>query len=165
MKKPRISMIAAIGATNRVLGTNNDLIWKISDDLKRFKQLTTGHPIIMGRKTYESIGRPLPNRTNIVITHKYDFAPEGVKVVHSLEEAFAEASLVEQEEIFVIGGGDIYTQAIPFADRLYLTLVHEDKDGDIFFPEFFEFTKLITQEDHLDQAPPYTYVILERKEV
>jgi dihydrofolate reductase len=162
MKKPRISMVAAIGAQNRVLGKGNELIWKISDDQKRFKHITTGHPIIMGRKTYESIGRPLPNRTNIVITRKTDFTPEGIRVVHSLDEAIAEANLIEEEEIFIIGGGEIYKEALPVTDRLYLTLVHEEKDGDVFFPDYSAFQTALSREEHLESDPAYTYVVLEK---
>jgi dihydrofolate reductase len=169
MHKPKISMIAALSDTTRAIGRNNELLWKISDDLKRFKALTTGHAIVMGRKTYESIGRPLPNRTNIIITRNHNFLPEGCIVVHSLEEALETAKNVEQEnhpedqqEIFIIGGGEIYHNALPFADRLYLTLVESQADGDTHFPDFSSFTKEISKEEHLDHIPPYTYVILEK---
>jgi dihydrofolate reductase len=163
MKKPRISMIAALGTKTRVIGKGNQLIWKLPGDLPRFKALTTGHPIIMGRKTYESIGRPLPNRTNIVITRSDDFvADSSVRITHSLAEALAEAQLIEEEEIFIIGGGEIYTQALPFADRLYLTLVDDDQEGDVYFPDYSEFQKAISREEHLDHSPTYTYVVLEK---
>jgi dihydrofolate reductase len=162
MEKPRISIIAAIGAQNNALGRNNNLIWKIPGDLNRFKQLTTGHPIIMGRKTFESIGRPLPNRTNIVITRNNDFKAEGVLITHSFDEALAEAKLIEDEEIFIIGGGEIYKQALPFTHRLYLTLVHDEQDGDVYFPAYFEFQTAISREEHLDETPPFTYLVLEK---
>ncbi len=155
-------MIAAIGAQNRALGKNNDLIWKIPGDLPRFKALTSGHVIIMGRKTYESIGRPLPNRTNIIVTRNTDFKIEGCLVVHSLAEALAEANLIEEEEIFVIGGGDIYKEALPFTDRLYLTLVHDEKDADVYFPEYSAFQKSIFLVEHREDTPPHTYTILEK---
>ncbi|MCC2630884.1 MAG: dihydrofolate reductase [Candidatus Paceibacter sp.] len=156
-------MIAALGAQNRVIGKDNGLVWKISEDLKRFKQLTTGHVIIMGRKTYESIGRPLPNRTNFVITRSEDFVVDSdVRITHSVAEAIAEANLIEEEEIFIIGGGEIYAQALPFADRLYLTLVHSDEPGTVFFPEYSEFTTSIFLEEHPEHDPPYTYTVLEK---
>lgn len=125
-----ISLIAAIGKNNE-LGKDNQLLWHLPDDLKRFKELTTGHTIVMGRKTFESIGKPLPNRRNIVITRDTSYKKEGVEVIHSLEE-------VENlpEEIFIIGGGEIYAQALPFADRLYLTQVDTTLDADTFFPPF-----------------------------
>lgn len=117
---------------NNTIGKDNDLIWHLPDDLKFFKQKTSGHPIIMGRKTYESVGRPLPNRTNIIITRDKDYTVEGCVVVNSLDEAF---SVANDEEIFVVGGADIYKQALPVTDRVYLTRVHHTFDGDRFFPE------------------------------
>jgi dihydrofolate reductase len=137
---PRISIIAAIGK-NRVLGKNNKLLWHIPEDLRRFKNLTSGHPVIMGRKTYESIfamlGKPLPNRTNIVVTHLDYPAPEGVIVSHSLPEALSRAKDSKgSEEIFIIGGGQIYEAALPFTDRLYLTLIDDEQEGDTFFPPY-----------------------------
>jgi dihydrofolate reductase len=157
----RISIIAAIGK-NRELGRKNELVWAISADLKRFKQLTTGHPIIMGRKTYESIGRPLPDRTNIVITRSLDPIP-GCVVVHSIEEALQVANAEDEEEIFVIGGAEIFAQALPFTDRLYMTLVNaEDPTADVFFPAYPEFTHIIDQEEHTEHTPAYTWIALER---
>lgn len=128
-----ISIIVAI-AHNNVIGAGNSLIWHISEDLRRFKAITTGHPVIMGRKTYESIGRPLPNRTNVVITRQADFAVEGCTVVHSLQEA--SALFPENEELFIIGGGQIYAEALPLAKRLYLTEVDADYEGDTYFPQW-----------------------------
>lgn len=117
---------------NNTIGKDNDLIWHLPDDLKFFKQKTSGHPIIMGRKTYESVGRPLPNRTNIIITRDKDYAVDGCVVVNSLDEAF---SVANDDEIFVVGGAEIYKQALPVTDRVYLTRVHHTFDGDRFFPE------------------------------
>lgn len=128
-----ISIIVAI-AHNNVIGASNSLIWHISEDLRRFKAITTGHPVIMGRKTYESIGRPLPNRTNVVITRQADFAVEGCTVVHSLQEAIA--LFPENEELFIIGGGQIYAEALPLAKRIYLTEVDADYEGDTNFPQW-----------------------------
>lgn len=162
MNNPKISIVAAISEKRRALGSKNGLLWKIEGDLPRFKALTTGHPIIMGRKTYESIGRPLPNRTNIVITRNPDFKPEGVLVVSSLEEALGVAKEKDSSEIFVIGGGEIYKQALPFVDRLYLTIVYDEPEADTFFPDYSPFKKEIKKEDHLDSNPPFSYVILEK---
>src|SRR3990167_1946465 len=117
-----ISIIAAVGRNKRAIGKAGALLWRISDDLKRFKALTTGHTVIMGRKTFDSIGKALPNRTNIVVTHNSDFRAEGVTVEKSLEEALQLAQTLVQgnhknSEIFVIGGGEIYKQALPLADK------------------------------------------------
>jgi len=125
-----ISIIAAV-AENGVIGDKNRLMWHISEDLKRFKALTSGHPVVMGRKTYESLGRPLPNRTNVVITRQ-ELLIEGCRVVHSFEEAVA--LFPRDEEIFIIGGAEIYARALPMADRLYLTRVHRAYEGDTRFP-------------------------------
>ncbi|MCA0231789.1 MAG: dihydrofolate reductase [Bacteroidetes bacterium] len=126
------SMIVAV-AQNGVIGRDNQLIWHLPNDLKQFKRLTTGHPIIMGRKTFESIGKPLPNRTSIVITRSKEWAYEGVIVVHSMEEAIAAAQATQTEEAFVIGGAEIYRVAFPLADKLYLTEVKADFEGDAYF--------------------------------
>ncbi len=119
---------------NNVIGNDNELIWHLPNDLKRFKQLTTGHPIIMGRKTYESIGKPLPNRTNIVITRNREWNPEGVLVVNSLTEAIEKGRELDAE-IYIIGGGNIYEQAMDWADVLEVTEVHQSFEGDTKFPE------------------------------
>ena len=131
-----ISIIVAI-ARNGVIGNGNALIWRIAEDLRRFKALTTGHPVIMGRKTYESIGRPLPNRTNVVVTRRKDYRPEGCLVAGSLEQAVG--LFDPSEEIFIIGGAQIYAQAMPMADRLYLTEIDSDYEGDTRFPPFGPF--------------------------
>ena len=163
-----VSIIAAIGQ-DRALGKNNELLWRIPDDLKRFKALTTGHPIIMGRKTFESLGKPLPNRTNIVIMYatedwrnnpRYDF--ENVVVAHSLEEAIENAKTLDQE-IFIGGGAMIYTQALPLADRLYLTLIDDKKDADVYFPAYETmFTKKVKEENREFNGLKYKWVDLER---
>lgn len=127
-----ISIIVAV-SENGVIGKNNQLLWRLPDDLKRFKQLTLNHPMIMGRKTFESIGKPLPGRTSIVITQNPDFAFEGVIVAHSLDDALLKAASLETEEVFVIGGGEIYRLAMPVTDRLYVTEVHTTIDGDTYF--------------------------------
>ncbi|HUD02738.1 MAG TPA: dihydrofolate reductase [Candidatus Paceibacterota bacterium] len=164
-----VSIIAAIGQ-GRALGKNNELLWRIPDDLKRFKALTTGHPVIMGRKTFESLGKPLPNRTNIVIMYatenranhpEYDF--ENVMIANSLEEAIEKANVLD-EEIFIGGGAMIYTQALPLADRLYLTLIDDKKDADVYFPAYETiFTKKIKEEDREYNGLKYQWIDLERE--
>lgn len=161
MKTPRISIIAAVGK-NRELGKDNELIWRISPDLKRVKELTTGHPIIMGRKTFDSIGRPLPNRTNIVIS-RAQVCIEGCLVFDTLQKGLEAAKAVDTEEIFIFGGASIYEEALPLTDRLYLTIIDaEDKDADVFFPDYSEFTKIITEEKHSENIPPFTWCTRER---
>lgn len=166
MQKPRVAITVAIGK-NRELGLGGKLLWHIPEDLKRFKAITLGHPIIMGRKTFESIiailGKPLPGRINIVVTRDLNWRYEGVLVFHSLEEALAKARELDQEEIHIGGGADLYGQALPFVDRLYLTLVDDTKEADTFFPEYEkEFTKKISEESHEHEGLKYSWVNLER---
>lgn len=127
-----ISIIAAIGP-KRELGKNNRLLWHIPEDLKRFKKITNGHTVIMGRKTFESIGKPLPNRTNIIVTRDGNFTAANYLVTHSLNEAIEMAKKHGETEAFIIGGGQIYEQAIGIADKLYLTIVKGDFTADTFF--------------------------------
>ena len=123
-------------AKNQVIGKDNQLIWKLSADLKRFKNLTTGHYILMGRKTYDSLGKPLPNRTHLIITRNPDFqAPEGHYAFSSLEEAIIFCNKIEVEKLFIIGGGQIYKEALPLCDQLEITEVDAAPEGDTFFPE------------------------------
>jgi dihydrofolate reductase len=130
---PRITIIAAL-ARNRVIGKDDRMPWHISEDLKRFKALTLGHPVVMGRKTFQSIGKPLPGRDNIVVTRSHALAAPGCRVVHTLAEALAAAQ--GAAEVFVIGGAEIYALALPLADRLLLTEVDAAVDGDAYFPDF-----------------------------
>ncbi|MDA3779394.1 MAG: dihydrofolate reductase [Bacteroidales bacterium] len=127
-----ISIIVAV-AENNVIGKNNKLLWHIPRDMKHFKETTMGHHIISGRKTFESFGKPLPKRTNIIVTRNNNYTQEGCIIVNSLEDALDYAK--NDTEIFIIGGGEIYKQALNFADRIYLTKVHHSFDGDTFFPE------------------------------
>lgn len=159
--KPTISIVVAI-SENRVIGRDNKLPWHIPEDLKRFKELTLNHPIIMGRKTYESIGRPLPQRTNIVITRDKNYHVEGLVVVHSIEEAIQKSSKIDQEEIFIIGGGKIFEQSLHLTDKICLTIVHKIVEGDVYFPEYRQFTKETFRKEHLENNPPFTFVNLER---
>ena len=143
---------------NRVIGNNNELIWKLSSDLKRFKELTTGHPVVMGRNTYESIGRPLPNRRNIIITRNSEYEVEGCEVVSSLEEAL----LLSGNDCFIIGGGEIYKQSLELADKIYLTLVHKDFEGDTQFPELgTEWATIDTKDFTADEKNQYDYSFIE----
>ena len=138
-----ISIIAAM-AENRVIGRDGAIPWDIPDDRRRFRELTMGHPIIMGRKTFESIGRPLPGRRNIILTRLREYRREGCCVVHSLADALAAAG--GAEEVFICGGEELYRQALPLADRIYLTVVHGCCAGDAYFPpipaEFIETERL-----------------------
>lgn len=164
------SMIVAM-AENRVIGINNKLPWYLPNDLKYFKQVTMGKPILMGRKTYESIGKPLPGRTNIVITRNQEWSAEGVKVVHSLDQAFELGASVcdidGQSEIMIIGGDQIYQTSLPDIDRIYLTKVHAEVNGDAYFPEVdWAQWKEIGREDFKAEGPnpyDYSFIVLERK--
>ena len=160
MKKNSISLIAAL-SENRVIGNKGKIPWHIPEDLKRFKKLTLGHAIIMGRKTYASIGKPLPNRTNIIITRDPHFLAQNCTVVHSLKEAIDEAKRVSPGEIFIIGGGEIFAQALPFADKLYLTVVTGQFEGDAIFPDYSLFKTIINKQDGL--SGEYKYVFLDLK--
>ena len=167
--RPRIALIWAM-ARNRVIGRHNALPWRLPVDMKHFRELTTGHPVLMGRKTFESLGRPLPNRTNIVITSDRHYAPQDGLVAHSLDEALALAVPhvpPNNPEIFVIGGEYLYTQMLPRADRLYMTLVETDAEGDAWFPEFdLGLWREIRRDPHpADAKNPYpcTFLTLERK--
>jgi dihydrofolate reductase len=140
--KAPIVIVAGLGKKDRAIGFKNNLLWHVPADLKRFKELTIGHPIIMGQKTFESIleilGKPFPGRTNIVATldKNYVYHGEGVKVAHSLEEAVEIAREENPTEIHVGGGGQIYKQMLPLVDKLHITWFHNQKEADTFFPEF-----------------------------
>ncbi len=162
MQKATLSIIAAVQKKDRGLGKAGRLLWHISEDLKRFKALTMGHPIIMGKRTFASLGRALPGRLNIVLSREPEFRAEGCTVCGSLEEAIQIASQKDPNEIFVIGGGDVYRQALPLAQKLYLTLVESDKDADTFFPEYSDF-KIISQKDSESEGLHYSFIELERK--
>ncbi|RDL42810.1 type 3 dihydrofolate reductase [Marinomonas piezotolerans] len=157
-----LSLIVAM-STNRVIGVNNALPWHLPNDLKYFKQVTMGKPIIMGRNTYESIGRPLPGRRNIVITRNPDYQAEGIDVVSSLEEAIKlgeDICLIDgHEEVMVIGGAQIYELALPRADRLYITHVDTHLEGDAFFPEVpWQNYEKVGEEAFAAEGPnPYDY--------
>ncbi|HVZ58645.1 MAG TPA: dihydrofolate reductase [Patescibacteria group bacterium] len=161
MNKPRISIIAAL-SDNRVIGNKGEIPWHIPGEQKRVKELTTPHPLIMGRKTHESIGRVLPGRLNIIVTSDPHYQVEGGEVVHSLPEAITLASKADSEEIFIFGGANLYAQALPQVNRLYLTIVHKTMEGDAFFPDYSEFVRVVSKEEHKYEDYNYTYLTLER---
>ena len=151
-----IIMIAAV-AENNALGKNNELVWHLPNDFKRFKSLTTGHHIIMGRKTFESFPKPLPNRTHVIITRQKDYNPEGCIVVDSIEKALAVCP--ENETSFIIGGGEIYNLALPFADQLEITKVHHRFEADAFFPEInsADWKEIQTEFNPIDDKHQFAY--------
>ena len=169
----RLSLIVAM-AKNRTIGLDGAMPWHVPEDLKFFKRVTMGHPVIMGRKTYQSIGAALPGRTNIVVTRNKDFEAADADVVHDLSEALTKAKATEElwrpdggrEEIFVIGGADIYGQALPEAQRIYMTEVHQVHSGDALFPELAEGEWKETDRQDRDPETPggsaYSLVILDR---
>jgi dihydrofolate reductase len=157
-----LAIIVAV-AENGVIGRDNTLPWNLSEDLQHFKRITMGKPVVMGRKTYESIGKPLPGRTNIVVTRNASFCAEGVQVAHSLHEALALAREAARrdgvEEVMVMGGADIYASAIPCADRLYITEVHASVAGDAVLPAIeWDSWRETSREHRVAQSPnPYDY--------
>jgi dihydrofolate reductase len=166
MSNPRISIVAAMGL-NRELGLGNRLLWHIPDDLKRFKEITLGHPVIMGRKTFESIvsmlGKPFPNRTNIVVTRDPDWHFDGAMRASSIQEAIEKAQELNNKEIFIEGGADIWRQSIEHADKLYLTLINDSQPADAFFPDYEHlFTKKVFEEKKEWNGLTYTWIDLER---
>jgi dihydrofolate reductase len=159
-----LSLIAAIGKNNE-LGKDNKLLWDLPADMRHFRETTSGHPVVMGRKTFESIGRPLPKRRNIVITRDSSYSREGIEVVHSIEEAIALFKEIP-EEVFIIGGAEIYKQSLPFANRLYITRVESNFDADAFFPEIGPEWQETFRDDHISDeshAFPYSFLIYEKK--
>jgi len=164
----RLSLIAAM-TDEGVIGFQNRLPWHLPEDLKNFKKITMGKPVIMGRKTYESIGKPLPGRKNIVLTRNTSFQAEGVTVVASLDQAIevCKKEEISEDEIFVIGGAQIYQEALPRADRLYLTKIHQSFKGDAYFPEIDleKSFQIVEKSDHVSADPEklsYTFITAER---
>jgi dihydrofolate reductase len=162
----KLSMIAAL-SSNGVIGRNDGIPWRLSTDLKRLKSLTMGHHLIMGRRTYESVGRSLPGRTNVVITRRTDYAPQGVTVVHTLDDAIRLASAANDPEPFIGGGAEIYDLAMHRADRMYLTRVHVEVEGDTFFPEFDDVSEWrLTDAEHFDADEkneyPFSFLTYDR---
>ena len=160
MPKERTLTMIAAAAENNALGKDNDLIWHISEDLKRFKRLTTGHAIIMGRKTFESMPKALPNRTNIVLTKRKDYQAKGAEVVHTVEDAL---ELVKEDlQPFIIGGGQIYSLFMPLCDRIELTRVHHEFEADVYFPDIDlnEFEVIAEEYVSKTEEQPFNYTYL-----
>lgn len=160
----KLSLIVAM-SRNRVIGKDNALPWHLSEDLKRFRRLTTGHVVIMGRKTHESIGRLLPQRTNIVLTRRKNYQPvEGALVYGSLDDALAALgdSRDQTSEVFIIGGAELYRQALARADRIYLTLIDRDYEGDAFFPEIPPGDFVQVEATAYNNPVPHQFIVLDR---
>lgn len=162
----RTSIIAAV-SDNGVIGRNNDIPWKLSTDLKRLKALTMGHHLIMGRRTWDSIGRALPGRISVVISGNPSFPADGATIVHSLDDAIHVAANAGDDEAFIAGGATVYQQAMHLADRMYLTRVHADVEGDTFFPEFDDVTEWrLTDSEHFEADEknqfPFSFLTYER---
>ena len=165
----RLSIIAAL-SSNNVIGRDNDLPWHQSTDLKRLKALTMGHHMIMGRRTYDSVGRPLPGRTFIVVTRDPGFAVEGVLVAHSVEDAIQMVEESGDQEPFIAGGEQIFEQSIHRADRMYLTRIHAELEGDTFFPDFDDVSEWhLTDSEHFEADEkndyPYSFLTYDRAAV
>lgn len=158
-----VSAIVAV-STNNAIGKNNQLLWHLPADLKHFKQITTGHTVIMGRKTFDSVGKPLPNRRNIIVTRQ-TIQIEGCEIVSSVEAALALCA--DEEEVFIVGGAEIYRLAMPLTNRIYLTRVHKEFEADTFFPEIDENDWKITSQEDFDADEknniPYSYITLDRR--
>ncbi len=159
-----VSLVVAM-AENRVIGRDGGLPWRLPDDLKHFKRLTVDHTVIMGRKTFDEVGRPLANRRNVVISRNPAFRPEGVTVVPSLDEAIALAA--GEQQVFVIGGGEIYRQALARADRLYLTIVHAAVEGDTTFPSLDQSAWALESEEFhpVDERHPHSFSFREYRRI
>lgn len=157
-----ISLLFAMDR-NRLIGANNDLPWHLPNDLKFFKEKTTGHTIIMGRKTFDSIGRALPNRRNVVLSKKEISLPEGVELIHDMNTFLEWSTDHPEEEIFVIGGGGLFEQILPYADRMYVTLIDEEFAGDIYFPDFSleDWNEVSRVKGKRDDKNPYDYYFIQ----
>ena len=164
MVKSELTIIAAV-STNNVIGFNNKLIWNIPNDLKRFKELTLGHSVIMGRKTFESLPNPLPKRRNIIITKNKDYSRDGIEVTSNIEDAIDLCKSDSQP--FIIGGGEIYSQTIEIVDKIELTRVYKDYQGDAFFPDIprdkFELTNELVNYLDDDSSTKYSFLTYIRK--
>jgi dihydrofolate reductase len=163
-----ISAIAAIG-NQRQIGKNNELLWDIPADLKRFQKLTDNKAVIMGRRTWESLpgpAQPLPNRKNIILTRNEDYDADSATILHGLDEALSQAKYWSQKngqiEVFIIGGESVYSIALTKTDKLYLTIVDSDADGDTFFPQFRDEFNLIGRKKHREHNPPFDFCVFER---
>lgn len=158
----KISQVVAI-SRNRVIGKDNQLIWHLPADLKHYKNITMGHHMIMGRKTFESIGRLLPGRTSVIITRDKAYTFPGAVVVHSIDEALEAARKAGDSEACIVGGGEIFKQAMSITDKIYLTIIHHDFDGDTFYPELDEKQWMLTKREDFepDEKNKYSYSFCE----
>ena len=156
-----ISLIVAM-SSNRVIGNKGEIPWKIPGEQKMFKKITLGHSVIMGRKTYESVGRPLPGRTNIVVTRQTDYKAPGCTIVHDFDGAIKSCS-AEESEAFICGGGQLYRESLSVADRIYLTVIPREVTGDTYFPEIPEGEFAVTKSEIIDRGEPYHFYVYERK--
>ena len=156
----RISLIAAM-ASNRVIGNKGDIPWKIPGEQKMFKKITLGHTVVMGRKTYESLEGPLPGRTNIVVTRQIDYKAPGCVIVHDLDGAITSCAASENE-VFICGGGQLYRESLAGADRIYLTVIPKEINGDTYFPELSEAEFAVIKSEFIDGVEPYHFYIYER---
>lgn len=154
-----ISLIAAM-SKNRVIGRGNSIPWNIPSDQQRFRDITIGHPIILGRRTFETLGHPLPGRKNIVLTRNKDYQSDGIVIAHNLPAAFAACE--DADEVFVCGGGIVFRETVSLASRIYLTVIHKFYDGDVFFPHLPPHFTVVKSED-IDNDPPYTFFVYEAK--
>jgi len=163
--KPQISIIVAVAVKNRAIGKDNRLLWDLKADLKHFKEITSGHPVIMGQNTWESIPeafRPLPNRHNIVLTLNDSYDAPGADIARGIPNAIETATKYDANEIFFIGGASIYAQTLPLADKLYITEVDGEYDGDTFFPDYSGFGKEISRENHEENGIKFSFVEIEK---
>ncbi len=156
-------MIAALAESDRAIGFENKLLWHIPEDFAHFKKTTFGHPVIMGRTTFLSLGRPLPGRKNIVLTLNKEEKFEGVSMSHDLQDALDQAAESDQEEIFVIGGAAIYKAMLPYVDRLYLTLIPGQYQADTYFPDYSDFAKIVSEESLETELGTIQFITLERE--
>lgn len=154
-----ISLIAAM-AENRVIGSRAEIPWDLPDDRKRFRERTWGHPVVMGRKTFETLGGPLPGRLNIILTRDRGYRAEGCRVVHDRDEVLLEAA--DADELFICGGGEVYREFLPLADKIYLTVLHRVVEGDVLFPEIPGNFVMTAREDVSDPLP-HSFIIYEKK--
>lgn len=159
--KPKISIICAI-ASNRAIGKDNKLLWHIKKDFQHFKEKTLGHVILMGKRTYESIGKPLPGRTTVVISDDESFRPDGVVVTRSIEEGLEKSKELESKEVFICGGASIYAQTVDMADKLYLTIVEGNFDADTFFPEYEKFSNVVSEREDEENGRKLIFLELTR---
>lgn len=162
MNNPRISSIVALAKKDRAIGNKNKLLWVIPEDMHYFRDITAGHPVIMGQITYNSIGRPLPNRLNIILSKDEELKIQGVTIARSIEEALEIAKAKDKEEVFIIGGASIYQQTMDLVNRLYITEVEGDYEADTYFPDYSKFTNVISKKESSDKKYKYVFKVLEK---